>query len=327
MKDLSTEYLGLQLKNPLIVGSSGLTDSTDKIRMLADHNAGAVVLKSLFEEQILAEFAQNLTDYTADYPDAFDYIRGYTRDNSMSEYLGRISAAKKAVAIPVIASINCITGKEWMAFAKSVQDAGADALEINISLLPCDPRKGCAEYEKIYFDVIEKISTLVSIPVALKISMYSSALANLIARLSWTGKVAGFVLFNRYFRPDFDIVKLTVRPATVFSTPEEMYTSLRWIALLSGTVNSDFAASTGVHDSTGMIKQLLAGAKAVQVVSAIYKNGPAFIGPMLKGLEDWMESQSFDRISDFRGRLSVAVDDDATALQRIQFMKYFGGIS
>ena len=327
MKDLSTEYLGLQLKNPLIVGNSGLTDSTDKIKTLADNNAGAVVLKSLFEEQILAELAQNLTDYTSDYPDAFDYIRGYTRDNSVTEYLGRITAAKKAVAIPVIASINCVTGKEWMAFAKSVESAGADALEINISLLPSDPRKGCAEYEKIYFDVIERITSLVSIPVALKMSMYSSALANLVARLSWTGKVAGFVLFNRYFRPDFDIVNMTVRPAAIFSTPDEMYTGLRWIALLSGVVKSDFAASTGVHDSTGIIKQLLAGAKAVQVVSAIYKNGPAVIAPMLKGLEDWMESKSFDRISDFRGKLSVAADDDAAALQRIQFMKYFGGIS
>ena len=327
MKDLSTEYLGLQLNNPLIVGSSGLTDSTDKIKTLADHNAGAVVLKSLFEEQILAELAQNLTDYTADYPDAVDYIRGYTRDNSVTDYLGRITAAKKAVTIPVIASINCVTGKEWMAFAKSVESAGADALEINISLLPSDPRKGCAEYEKIYFDVITQIASLLSIPVSLKMSMYSSALANLIARLSWTGKVAGFVLFNRYFRPDFDIVKMTVRPAAIFSTPDDMYTGLRWIALLSGTVKCDFAASTGVHDSEGIIKQLLAGAKAVQVVSAIYKNGPAFIAPLLKGLEEWMESQSFDRISDFRGKLSVAPDDDAAALQRIQFMKYFGGIS
>ena len=327
MKDLSTEYLGLQLNNPLIVGSSGLTDSTDKIKTLADHNAGAVVLKSLFEEQILAELAQNLTDYTADYPDAVDYIRGYTRDNSVTDYLGRITAAKKAVTIPVIASINCVTGKEWMAFAKSVESAGADALEINISLLPSDPRKGCADYEKIYFDVITQIASLLSIPVSLKMSMYSSALANLIARLSWTGKVAGFVLFNRYFRPDFDIVKMTVRPAPIFSTPDDMYTGLRWIALLSGTVKCDFAASTGVHDSEGIIKQLLAGAKAVQVVSAIYKNGPAFIASLLKGLEEWMESQSFDRISDFRGKLSVAPDDDAAALQRIQFMKYFGGIS
>ncbi len=327
MKDLSTEYLGLQLKNPVIIGSSGLTDSVDKIKDLADNNAGAVVLKSLFEEQILAELSQNLANYTADYPDAFDYIREYTRENSVSAYLSLISAAKKAVQIPVIASINCVSGKEWVAFAKSVQNAGADALEINISLLPSDPRKKCTDYEKIYFDVLEQVSSLVSIPIALKMSRYSSALANLITRLSWTGKVAGFVLFNRYFRPDFDIDNLTIRPANIFSIPEEIITPLRWIALLAGNVESDLAASTGVHDSTGLIKQLLAGATAVQVVSAIYKNGPAYINELIKGLTEWMESKSFDRISDFRGKLSAVSTDDSAALHRMQYMKYFGGIS
>ena len=327
MKDLSTKYLGLQLKNPVIVGSSGLTDSADKIKDLADNNAGAVVLKSLFEEQVLAELSKNLTNYTADYPDAFDYIREYTRENSVSAYLSLISAAKKAVQIPVIASINCVSGKEWVAFAKSVQNAGADALEINISLLPSDPRKKCTDYEKIYFDVLEQVTSLVSIPVALKMSIYSSALANLITRLSWTGKVAGFVLFNRYFRPDFDIDNLTVRPANIFSTPEEIVMPLRWIALLAGNVGSDLAASTGVHNSAGLIKQLLAGAAAVQVVSAIYKNGPAYINELINGLAGWMESKSYDRISDFRGKLSAASSEDSAALQRIQFMKYFGGIS
>jgi dihydroorotate dehydrogenase (fumarate) len=327
MKDLSTEYLGLQLKNPVIVGSSGLTDSADKVKDLADNNAGAVVLKSLFEEQILAELSQNLTNYSADYPDAFDYIREYTRENSVGAYLSLISAAKKAVQIPVIASINCVSGKEWVAFAKSAENAGADALEINISLLPSDPRKKCTDYEKIYFDVIEQVTALVSIPVSLKMSIYSSALANLITRLSWSGKVAGFVLFNRYFRPDFDIENLTVRPANIFSTPEEIVMPLRWIALLAGSLKSDLAASTGVHDSTGLIKQLLAGAAAVQVVSTLYKNGPVYINNLIKGLDDWMESKSYDRISDFRGKLSIASADDAAALHRIQYMKYFGGIS
>lgn len=327
MKDLSTKYLGLQLKNPVIVGSSGLTDSTDKIKKLAANNAGAVVLKSLFEEQILAELSQNLTTYNADYPDAFDYIREYTRDNSVTEYLDLISEAKKAVEIPVIASINCVSGNEWIAFAKSVENAGADALEINISLLPSDPRRKCDDYEKIYFDVLEQVASLVSIPIALKMSRYSSALANLITRLSWTGKVAGFVLFNRYFRPDFDIDNLTVRSANIFSTPEEIFTSLRWIALLSASVERDFVASTGVHDSAGIIKQLLAGATAVQVVSALYKNSPEYINVLIQGLEDWMESKSYDRISDFRGQLSVSRADDSAVLHRIQYMKYFGGIS
>jgi dihydroorotate dehydrogenase (fumarate) len=327
MKDLSLKYLGLQLKNPVIVGSSGLTDSTDKIKELAENNAGAVVLKSLFEEQILAELAQNLKEYNTDAPDAFDYIRQYTRENTVSDYLKLISEAKNAVDIPVIASINCISANEWVAFAKSVENAGADALEINISLFPSDPRKKCTDYEKIYFDVVGRVASLVSIPISLKMSRYSSALANLVDRLSWTGKVAGFVLFNRYYRPDFDIDTLDVRPASIFTSPDEIFTTLRWIALLAGNLTGDLAASTGVHDSTGLIKQLLAGATAVQVVSTIYKNGPGYIGELIKGLTEWMEARSFNRISDFRGKLSAASTDDSAGLNRIQYMKQFGGIS
>jgi dihydroorotate dehydrogenase (fumarate) len=160
----------------------------------------------------------------------------------------------------------------------------------------------------------------------LKMSKYSSSLANIIARLSWTNKVAGFVLFNRYYRPDFDIENLKVQSAPVFSTPEEMSTSLRWIALLAGRVDRDFAASTGVHDSEGVIKQLLAGATAVQVVSALYKNGAPYINQLISGLEEWMERHSFATIDDFRGRLGYQDEEDSSALQRIQYMKYFAGI-
>jgi len=325
MKDLSTKYLGLHLKNPIIVGSCGLTNSVDKIKELADNNAGAVVLKSLFEEQILAELDQNIESYNTDYPDAFDYVREYTRDNAVSEYLTLVGEAKKEVDIPVIASINCVSSDEWVSFAKSVEQEGADALEINISLLPSDPQKSSDDYEKIYFDVLEKVGDLVTIPIALKMSKYSSSLANLVSRLSWTGKAAGFVLFNRYYRPDFDIDTLKVHSAPVLSTPEELSTSLRWIALLSERVDNDFAASTGVHDSDAVIKQLLAGAIAVQVVSAIYKNGTSYLAELVKGLEDWMEKHSFTSISEFRGKLAYSNDDDSS-LQRIQYMKYFAGI-
>ncbi len=327
MKNLSTKYLGLHLRNPLIVGSSGLTDSVEKIRQLADNNAGAVVLKSLFEEQILAELAQNLEAYNTDAPDAFEYIRQYTRENTVSDYLGLISQAKKAVEIPIIASINCVSANEWVAFAKSVENAGADALEINISLFPSDSRKKCSEYEKIYFEVLDRLASIVSIPIALKMSRYSSALANLVTRLSWTGKVAGFVLFNRYSRPDFNIDTFEVGAADVFSSPEENSTTLRWIALLAGNVTGDLAASTGVHDNADLIKQILAGAAAVQVVSTLYKNGPEYIQELLNGLSAWMETKSFDCINDFKGKLSLASSDDSAALERIQFMKYFGGIS
>lgn len=326
MKDLSTTYLGLQLKNPIIVGSCGLTNSIEKITEFADNNAGAVVLKSLFEEQILAELDQNVANYNMDYPDAFDYVRQYTRDNAVADYLALIRQAKQKTDIPIIASINCMTSNEWVSFAASVEKEGADALEINISLLPSDPHKKSSDYENVYFDVLEKVGSLVKIPIALKMSKYSSSLANLISRLSWTNKVAGFVLFNRYYRPDFDIENLKVQSAPVFSTPDEISTSLRWIALLAGRVDRDFAASTGIHDSDGVVKQLLAGATAVQVVSSLYKNGAPYINTLISGLEEWMERHSFKKLDDFRGKLGYQDEEDSSALQRIQYMKYFAGI-
>ena len=326
MKDLRTNYLGLELKNPVIAGSCGLTNAIDKIVEFAENNAGAVVLKSLFEEQILAELNQNVADFNMEYPDAYDYVRQYTRDNVVSDYLTLIGEAKKRTNIPVIASINCVSAEEWVSFAKSVENEGADALEINISLLPSDLHKKSNDYEKVYFDVIEKVGELIKIPIALKMSKYSSSLANLIARLSWSGRVQGFVLFNRYYRPDFDIDDLTVKTAPVFSTPQEIATPLRWIALLSNRIDRDFAASTGVHDSAGVIKQLLAGAKAVQVVSTLYANGGKYINELIGGLEEWMERHSFATIDDFRGKLAYRDQEDSSSLQRIQYMKYFAGI-
>jgi dihydroorotate dehydrogenase (fumarate) len=258
-------------------------------------------------------------EYRAD-PDAFDL---YT----LEEYLDLIADAKKAVDIPIIASINCVSAKEWVSYATRMEKAGADAIELNVSLLPSDPNLTCQASEKQYFDIIEKVSGMISIPLALKMSQYSSALGNLLARLSWTGKVGGFVLFNRYARPDVDIKRMAVTKADIFSTTTEMTESLRWIALLSPTIDRDFVASTGVHDGQGVIKQLLVGAAAVQVVTALYKNGAGQIDVMLQELDAWMQEKGFGRITDFRGSLSHRQAGNPAAFERIQFMKQFGGIA
>lgn len=327
MNDLSTKYLGLELKNPIIIGSCGFTHSVGKIKELADHGAGAVVLKSLFEEQIQAELSANLDNYNADYPGATDYIREYTRGNEVEEYLELIAGAKKAVDIPVIASINCVSASEWISFAKSIEQQGADAIELNISLLPSDPKMTSGDNEKKYLDIISAVSDMVAIPLTLKMSHYSASLANLIVKLSWTDKVAGFVLFNRYYSPDIDIDKMVVKSAEILSTPAEIYGPLRWIALMSGLIDKDLVASTGVHDSDGLIKQLLAGAAAVQIVSTVYKNGAGQIGTILQGLEAWMERKSFSRLADFRGTLNYAQATEPAVFERTQFMKYYGGLS
>lgn len=327
MKDLSTKYLGLDLKNPLIVGSCGLTNSVKKIKELADNGAGAVVLKSLFEEQIQSQLSVNMQNYTTDYPGATDYIRDYTRGNEVDTYLELISGAKKAVDIPVIASINCVSAKEWTAFAKSVEDEGADALEVNIALLPSNPNMTSKQSEDTYSEIVERITDTVSIPVALKMSKYSSGLANLIQKLSWTEKIAGFILFSRYYQPDINIDKMEITAADILTSPADYYDTLRWIALMSSRLENDFSASTGVHDSESMIKQLLAGASVVQVVSTVYKNGTKQIGTMLEGLEAWMDEKSFSTIEEFRGTLGYENADDAAVFERTQFMKYFSGLS
>jgi len=327
MADLSTTYMGLKLRNPIIAGSSGLTNTVENIRKIAESGAGAVVLKSLFEEQINnainKTYHQSENNY--DYPEALDYISHYTRENDLEKYLNLIREAKAAVSIPIIASVNCVSASEWINFAKSIQEAGADALELNIFILPSDPRRKADQNESVYFEIIQSILKQVNIPVAAKISYYFSGFANMAMQLSWTG-ISGLVLFNRFFSPDIDIDKLEVTAANVFSSPAEMSLPLRWIAMLSDKVQCDIAASTGIHDGKAAIKQLLAGARAVQVASVLYKNGFEQIGRMTAEMEEWMDKHQYATTRDFIGKMSIKSAQNPAAYERVQFMKHFAGI-
>lgn len=327
MVNLEASYMGLKLKNPIIVGSSGLTNSVENIVEIAKHGAGAVVLKSLFEEQIRHSASNTIiqNEFGNNYPEAEDYIRNYTRETDVANYLKLIEESKKAVDIPIIASINCISDTEWITFAKQIENAGADALELNVFVLPSDPNRESAQNEAVYFDIVKKILEAVNIPVALKISYYFSSLAKTVTKLSWTG-VKGIVLFNRFFSPDIDIENLEVKTTNVFSTPSELAISLRWIAMMSTHVSCDLAASTGVHDGKAIIKQLLVGAKAVQIASVLYKKGFKEIGAMLETLENWMERKNYSRLEEFIGKMSVAETENPAAFERVQFMKHFSGI-
>ena len=323
--NLSVEYLGLKLKNPIIIGSCGLTSSVAKLKSLEEAGAGAVVLKSLFEEQIEQENWQEQAKNAHDYPEIEDYIKAYSSDKSFSKYLDLIKSAKENISIPVIASINCHTVGSWIDYAKKMEEAGADAIEINVSLLPNDFELSGEENEKVYFKITEKVKKAVSIPVALKMSNYSAGLAKLINELSWTKNVDGFVLFNRYFRPDIDINTLELKSSGIFTDSGDLAESLRWILFLSKRVKTDMVASTGVHSGSDVIKHILSGAKAVQVVSAIYQNGEGHITSMLKEIEDWMESKNYNSINDFSGKLH-GNDEIKKGFERIQFMKYYGSI-
>jgi dihydroorotate dehydrogenase (fumarate) len=319
--------MGLKLKNPIIVGSSGLTNSVENIKEAAANGAAAVVLKSLFEEQIKHSASHTIVqdEYSNYYPEAEDYIRNYTRHNDVDRYIKLIRDAKQAVDIPVIASINCVSSYEWIEFAKKIEEAGADGLELNMFVLPSDPQHSGEQNEKVYFEVLEKVTKLVKIPISLKISYYFSSLSKMALKLSWTG-ISGLVFFNRFFSPDIDIEKFEIKASNVFSHPEELAISLRWVAMMSTKVHCDIAASTGIHDGKAMIKQLLAGAKAVQIASVLYKKGFQEIGIMLEELEKWMTKHNFQTTDEFVGKMSVKEADNPAAYERVQFMKHFSGI-
>lgn len=324
MVDLTTRYLGMTLKNPLIAASSGLTASIESIKELERNGIGAVVLKSIFEEEILHEHEATLRsldkyESTLEYLDYYDYK---LKEENIGKCIRLIEEAKKSVTIPIIASVNCISSQEWTNFAKKLQAAGADAIELNIFIMPSDITHNCMEIENMYIDIIKKVMRQVSIPVSVKMSHYFTSLGSTIQRLSETG-IAGLVLFNRFYSPDFNIDSFTVHATNVLSSPDELTNSLRWIAIMSDRVECDLAASTGIHDGSAVIKQLLAGANAVQLASVLYKKGFGHIETMLQEIEAWMAKHKYTNIDQFKGKMCQSKTKNPAEFERIQFMRYF----
>jgi dihydroorotate dehydrogenase (fumarate) len=330
MIDLSTSYGGLKLKNPLVVGSSGLTDNIESLVELEKAGAGAVVLKSLFEEEILRDMKIQLKTMNSSgyiYPETlefYDYFDG--PKETTTSYLELIAEAKKNLKIPVIASINCLDADNWTYFPGRIEETGVDALEINIFNLPTDLNKTSQENEKIYFDIISEAKKQVQLPIFIKLSYYASSLAAFLVKISQT-KIDGLVLFNRFYNPDIDIETLELNSGAILSSPGDIFHTLRWIAILSERVDCSLIASTGIHDASGVIKQILAGAKAVQMVSAFYKNGIMYLKKVLSDLEEWMKKKNYNSLDDFRGILSQAKSSNPAVYSRVQFMKYYRGFS
>ena len=327
--DLTTKYLGLTLKNPIIVGSCGLTSSVSDIKQLEKQGAAAVVLKSIFEEEILMDVENQLREAKENsfiydqYSETLDYIDVHVKKERLNEYIQLIKAAKKDVLIPIIASINCVSSSEWTDFAKQIEEAGADALELNISLNPSDLVS--RDFEQNIKVIIHKVLTRVTVPVAIKINNSFTHMAKTILDLSQTG-ISGMVLFNRAHSPDIDINTLQAVPGRSFSSPNDFVESMRWIALLSDKVNCSLAAATGIHTHEAVIKQILAGADAVQIVSALYENGIESINGLLSGLEKWMQEKGFSSLEKFKGKASSKNVGNPAVFERIQFMKHFSEI-
>jgi len=320
MVNLTTNYMGLELKNPIIVGSCDLTNSVEKLKKLEKAGAAAVVLKSIFEDQIMSEARsmQGISSHTEEY----DYINRYIRANNLSDYINLIKKAKKEVDIPIIASINCSTPSEWVNYIKKIQQSGADAIELNIFIIPGNVEIDGRQMEQTYYDILKKVNTVSRIPVSIKMSYYFSGLANFLAELN-TLRLDGLVLFNRFYRPDIDIEKLEFTARSPYSRSDELSLPLRWIGILADKIETDFVASTGVHNGEDVIKCLLAGAKATEVVSVLYKKSLDEIKKMLSFISGWLEKNKYNSISDIIGKMSQSNLKDPSLYERAQFMKYF----
>ena len=320
---LSTTYLGLKLKSPIIVSSSTLTGSVESIKHCAEAGAGAVVLKSIFEEQIVSEIKREEgytdVDIYDSYPEAQEYLNTHMRGTELDFYESLVRESKKMVDIPIIASVNCSDKGEWIRIAKELQDVGADALELNIAIAAfdrdLDPR--CIEEE--YVDILTEVEKNINIPVSVKLGDHFTNISRVAFGLAKAG-AKGLVLFNRFYNPDINVEKMKVVPGNSISAPEENHNTLRWISLLSSQgIPCELSASRGVYTGEDAVKQILAGAKSVQVCSTLYRNGIDYIKQINADVEAWMDRHGFESVDDFRG--IVNKKEDIKVVERLQYLR------
>ena len=321
MTTLQTTFAGLSLKNPIIVSSSSLTDSAEKNRKLCEAGAGAIVLKSLFEEQIMMEAFQYHDPSMS--PEAGDKLAVYVLHHKLNEYLNLIRESKKVCDIPVIASINCYQDAAWTEFAQQIEEAGADALEINILALQTDTQYTYGSFEQQHIDILRHIKKTVRIPVIMKLGGNLTNPVALIEQLYANG-AAAVVLFNRFYQPDINIEKMTHTVGNVFSNEADLSRSLRWTGIASAAVcQIDYAVSGGIHTPEGVVKALLAGASAVEICSVIYQKSAEIISEYNQFLEAWMEGKGMESIAQFKGKLNARDVKGINTFERTQFLKYF----
>jgi len=323
--DLSTTYLGLRLSSPLVVGACGpLTETLEHFREMEDAGAGAIVLHSLFEEQLhkdRVELEYYSTQGSESYAEALHYVPNRPLFHvSATTYLEHIQSAKSMVDVPIIASLNGTTEHGWTEYAEQIEEAGADALELNIYAVPTDFEKTAEEIEQSYIDIVRTVTYTVNIPVAVKLSPYFTNLAHLTKRLTNTG-VDGLVLFNRFYQPDINIEDLEVTPHVLLSTPQDMRLPLRWIAILYGTLPLDFAATGGMYTARDIIQLLMAGASATMLVSALLRHGIGHLATITEELKGWLQEHDYKSVEQLQGIMSQINCPDPSAFERAQYLK------
>jgi dihydroorotate dehydrogenase (fumarate) len=322
--DLTTTYMGLTLKNPLVPSASPMSKDLGNIKRMEDAGASAIVMYSLFEEQIMhdqAELDHFLTQGTESYQEAMSYFPEVEDFNlGPDEYLEHIRMAKEGTSIPIIGSLNGVSAGGWLEYAKKIEQAGADGLELNVYYIPTDGRYSAEEIEAIYVEDLTRVKSAVKIPVAMKLSPYFSSMSNMARKLDGAGADA-LVLFNRFYQPDFDLEELSVVPTVNLSSSGEGRLPLRWIAILYGHLKASMAATTGVHNAQDALKMLMAGADVAMLCSALLEKGPDHIATVLADMQRWMEEKEYESVKQMKGSMSQRAVAEPAAFERANYMK------
>ncbi len=326
--DLSTAYLTLKLPHPFVLGASPLVNDLDDVKRAADAGAAAIVMHSLFEEQIRLEQEKTIATIESHEESSAEAISYFPKSAEYrlgpEQYLEQIAKVKKVAGVPVIGSLNGTTASGWLKYAKLIQDAGANALELNIYFLATDPKQSGEAIETRTLEIVKAVKKSVTIPVAVKLSPFYSSLAHFAARLDAAG-ADGLVLFNRFYQPDIDIEKLEAVPSLRLSDSSELLLRLRWLAILAGKVKASLCLSGGVHTTEDAIKSIMVGASAVQVVSAVLKGGPKVITSLRQGVEEWLAAHEYESLAQARGSMSLEKSPDPGAFERANYMKILAG--
>ena len=324
MADLSTKYLGIDLKNPLVASASPLSEDIDKIKQMEEKGIAAVVLHSLFEEQVILqekELNYSLTLGTESFAEALSYLPDVNHYRfAPDEYVKYISKVKEAVEIPVIGSLNGISNSGWIGYGKKIEEAGADALELNIYYLPTQKTNSCQEIEQIYLDLIKILRQNITIPIAVKLSPYFNSIPGMADKLVEEG-ADGLVLFNRFYQPDIDLIEMSVVPDLELSRSSELRLRLRWVAILYQKIKADLAITGGVHTTEDIIKGILAGANVIMMTSALLGKGIPYVEELIKGTEEWLRINHHNSINEIRGLLSQENVKETDAFERANYMK------
>lgn len=327
MTDLSTTYLGLNLKNPLVASASPLSKKVERARKLEEAGISAIVMYSLFEEQIIHESLE-LDHYLNRGSESFAEALSYLPDGGLygispEKYLNNLAGLKKALSIPVIGSLNGVSKGGWTSYARRIEEAGADALELNMYYIATDVNMTSGDIEDMQVELVAEVKSAINIPLAVKISPFVTSIPNFVKRIVEAG-ADGLVLFNRFYQPDFDLEELEIVHSLDLSTSAEVRLPLRWISILHGKVNADFALTSGVHTHFDVLKAMMAGAKVAMMASNLLHNGEQAVGPMLNDLEGWMKEREYESIRQMQGSMSQKAVKEPAVFERANYMKVLG---